>query len=73
MTNPHRLPNDAVAALSRAAGIELPAERLDAVADLLTPLFEMQARVEALDLAGIEPEMTWDARWPDQRAADGAN
>ena len=67
MSSPHRLSPEVVAALSRAAGLELPAERLDAVADLLTPLFEMQARIDRLDLAAYAPEMTWDARWPDQR------
>lgn len=67
--NQEALTPETVAALSRAAGIPIPEERLAAATELLQALFTMQARIDALDLTGYEPAFRWDARWPDEAEA----
>jgi hypothetical protein len=57
-----RLVAEGVALLAEAAGIPIAAERLPDVTAVLTELFALEAALDELELAGIDPNMD-DAQW----------
>jgi hypothetical protein len=54
---------ESVAVLAEAAGNVIAAERLPDVIAVLTELFALEAVLDELDLAGVDPDMD-DAQWP---------
>lgn len=54
-----------VAALGRAVGLALPAERLPVIAKRLRDLHAVAAELDGLDLAAFEPAARYDASWPE--------
>ena len=65
MTDTPRTPAtpELVAAMAAAAGTPIPPDHLEDATELLSALYELDARLDQLDLDGIEPEFRWDARW----------
>ena len=59
---PRRLVAESVAFLAAAAGNEIAAERLPDVTAVLTELFALEAVLDELDLAGVDPDVD-DAQW----------
>jgi hypothetical protein len=55
---------ESVAVLAEAAGSVIAVERLPDVTAVLTELFALEAVLDELDLAGVDPDMD-DAQWPD--------
>jgi hypothetical protein len=60
---PQRLVAESVAILAEAAGNVIDSERLPDVTAVLTELFALEAVLDELDLAGVDPDMD-DAQWP---------
>jgi hypothetical protein len=58
-----------VAVMARLAGLDIPSDRLPAIAVRLRELFELAAEIDGLDLDGIEPAMGFDPRWPEEAMA----
>ncbi len=54
-----------VAVLARVNGVNIPADRLEAVAERLRELHRLGAPLESLDLEGIAPDNVYDPSWPD--------
>ena len=63
MGNQPHLSTDLVAAMATAAGMPIPAEHLESATEILEALYELDARLAHLNLAGVIPELRWDARW----------
>ena len=60
-----RLTPERVALLAEAAGIAIDPERLPDVTAVLAELFALEATLDELDLAGIDPDID-DALWPER-------
>lgn len=54
---------DQVAGLAAAAGRPIEPDDLAEITDLISALFELESTLDRFDVTGIEPELTWDARW----------
>ena len=67
------LDRPAVEALARAVDLELPSEDVDHLATALAEQLALIGRLARLDLAGAEPTLPFDPRWPadDARARLG--
>ena len=52
--------------LGRFAGLELPAEDLDELAQSLASQLGAIEALDHLDLAGVNPAVEFDPRWPDE-------
>jgi hypothetical protein len=59
---PQRLVPAKVAVLAKALGIPIASERLPEVTVVLTELFALEAVLDELDLAGVDPDMD-DVQW----------
>lgn len=57
-----------VRALADLAGLRLEPDRLPIVATHLTDLLAFAAEVRAVDVEGLEPEVAFDPRWPENRS-----
>jgi Asp-tRNA(Asn)/Glu-tRNA(Gln) amidotransferase C subunit len=58
-----RFSAEAVGVLAEIAGLRLSPDRLPHVAEALREFYEMTAALDDLDLDGVEPELSFDARW----------
>jgi Asp-tRNA(Asn)/Glu-tRNA(Gln) amidotransferase C subunit len=58
------LNNESVVMLARAADLELPSEDVELLLAALKRYATSVAELERLDLDGVDPAVTFDARWP---------
>lgn len=52
-----------VAGLAAAAGRPIEPGDLDEITGLISALFDLESTLDRFDVTGVEPELTWDARW----------
>ncbi len=69
-TDVERLSPDTVLFLGRLAGLELPPEDLDELAESLSSQLASIHTLARLELAGVNPAVEFDPRWPEENADD---
>lgn len=60
-----RLSPETIDVLARAAGLIVPPEDREALAEALTDQLASIAAIERLDLSRVDPILRFDPRWPD--------
>jgi hypothetical protein len=60
-----RLSTGTLEALARAAGLTVPEEDREELAEALTDQLASLAAIERLDLSHVDPILQLDPRWPD--------
>jgi hypothetical protein len=59
------IPHDLLVAMGRALDLPIPREDLEPLAVALRDQLASIERIEALDLTGVGPVLTFDPRWHD--------
>jgi Asp-tRNA(Asn)/Glu-tRNA(Gln) amidotransferase C subunit len=59
---------DTVKQLGHLAGLDIPAEDLDELAEALTNQLASVALLDQVDLSGVDPILEFDPRWPEGSA-----